>query len=54
MAVMKMTVLLKTLFGRICRTARDKGKISQAVLDLKAVQNVTEIGDIFNCFSVEN
>jgi hypothetical protein len=38
LAVVKATALLKTLFGRICRTLRGKGKTSQAVLNLKALQ----------------
>jgi hypothetical protein len=37
---MTMTVALKPSFGRICKTIRDRGKISRAVLDHKVLQKV--------------
>jgi hypothetical protein len=50
-----MTVLGKTSFGRVWKTVKDEGKISQAVLDLKVLQNMSwKLWTFSNCFLVKN
>jgi hypothetical protein len=45
-AVLKMTVLLKTLFGRTCKTIRDKGKIFTGSVGPQGIAK-PEVVDVF-------